>query len=136
MQYPCPFLALERLNPSTLASQLRATSHSGLLHFRPFSLPRLLSLMCQLTSAIDYLHMGLPNDVSIIHRDLKPDNIGFTASGVIKIMDFGLSTCINRSVSTDEAYDLSGGTGSLRLVNFYSSSFFMNSDISNTHDGQ
>ncbi|GIL46559.1 hypothetical protein Vafri_3538 [Volvox africanus] len=37
-------------------------------------------------SALDYLHSNY-----IIHRDIKPENLLFTATGVLKVGDFGLS---------------------------------------------
>ncbi|KAG2453438.1 hypothetical protein HYH02_001661 [Chlamydomonas schloesseri] len=37
-------------------------------------------------SALDYLHSRC-----IIHRDIKPENLLFTATGVLKVADFGLS---------------------------------------------
>ncbi|KAF6254672.1 hypothetical protein COO60DRAFT_297186 [Scenedesmus sp. NREL 46B-D3] len=42
-------------------------------------------------SALEYLHM-----LNIIHRDIKPENLLFTATGVLKVADFGLSIDITQ----------------------------------------
>ena len=48
--------------------------------------------------------------------DLKPDNVGFTNSGTLKLFDFGLCTCVRRRKHLNEAYELTGNTGSLRYM--------------------
>jgi serine/threonine protein kinase len=48
--------------------------------------------------------------------DLKPDNVGFTSNGVLKLFDFGLCTCVRRRRHLNEAYELTGNTGSLRYM--------------------
>ena len=48
--------------------------------------------------------------------DLKPDNIGYDKEGVLKLFDFGLSTCVRRRSFETEAYHLTGNTGSLRYM--------------------
>jgi serine/threonine protein kinase len=52
----------------------------------------------------------------VIHRDLKPDNMGWTAEGQFKIFDFGLCTCVRKGETQDEAYELTGCTGSMRYM--------------------
>ena len=48
--------------------------------------------------------------------DLKPDNIGFSADGTLKLLDFGLCVCVKRRTTTAEAYQMTGMTGSLRYM--------------------
>lgn len=48
--------------------------------------------------------------------DLKPDNIGYSSDGTLKLMDFGLSTCVQARTNVLEAYVMTGFTGSLRYM--------------------
>lgn len=42
--------------------------------------------------------------------------MGFTNSGTLKLFDFGLCTCVRRRKHLNEAYELTGNTGSLRYM--------------------
>lgn len=42
--------------------------------------------------------------------------MGFTASGVVKIFDFGLAAVVRRGRRASEAFEMTGNTGSLRYM--------------------
>jgi serine/threonine protein kinase len=52
------------------------------------------------------------------HHQHKPQPItGFTLEGTVKVLDFGLARVLeNASVESDEVYEMSGETGSLRYM--------------------
>lgn len=65
-----------------------------------------------ISNAIYYLHSH-----AIVYRDLKPDNLGFDASGSLKLFDFGLAKRLDPMDRTDnDLYMLTGNTGSLRYM--------------------
>jgi serine/threonine-protein kinase len=51
---------------------------------QPFPLPRVLRLMEQVCSALDFAHQH-----KVVHRDIKPANIMLTSDDTVKITDFG-----------------------------------------------
>lgn len=70
-----------------------------------------------LASAFAYLHEGAVEGAAVLHRDLKPDNVGFSIDGSIKLIDFGLAKVLHGADPTsDEVYEMSGETGSLRYM--------------------
>jgi serine/threonine-protein kinase len=73
-----PFLVLELLEGQTLAERLR---HDGALP--PLEAARIAAAVAD---GLDVAHRA-----GIIHRDIKPSNIMLTASGGVKVMDFGIA---------------------------------------------
>src|SRR6202047_4825846 len=49
-----------------------------------FPLPRVIKLMEQVCSALDFAHQR-----NVVHRDIKPANLMLTADDTVKITDFG-----------------------------------------------
>jgi eukaryotic-like serine/threonine-protein kinase len=73
-----PFLVLELLEGQTLADRLR---RDGALP--PAEAARVAAAVAD---GLDVAHRA-----GIIHRDIKPSNIMLTASGEVKVMDFGIA---------------------------------------------
>eukprot|EP00669_Euglena_mutabilis_P009379 TRINITY_DN4289_c0_g1_i1.p2 TRINITY_DN4289_c0_g1~~TRINITY_DN4289_c0_g1_i1.p2 ORF type:complete len:322 (+),score=86.52 TRINITY_DN4289_c0_g1_i1:706-1671(+) len=69
-----------------------------------------LQLGIDLARGVRHLHAA-----GWLHRDLKPQNLGLTAAGVLKIMDFGLARRLPPGPRTDR-YVMTGATGSLRYM--------------------
>ena len=51
---------------------------------QPFPVPRVLKLMEQVCSALDFAHQH-----NVVHRDIKPANLMLTSNDIVKITDFG-----------------------------------------------
>lgn len=102
------FIVLEYLQHGPLSEALK--SHE---QYKPF--PAMNARARELADALEYLHSKVAPDISIIHRDIKPDNIGI--SGVnFKLIDFGLSISVKKRSHPNEAYLMTGCTGSLRYM--------------------
>ena len=73
-----PYIVMELLEGSTLASRLREVSR----------LPEAeaVSIASKICDALIYLHRN-----GVIHRDLKPENVMLCQDGSLRIMDFGIA---------------------------------------------
>jgi len=79
-----PFIVMELLEGETLRDRLAA------LQTKPFPLDQLLDIATQTGDGLQVAHQK-----GIIHRDIKPANIFLTASGQVKILDFGLARMLS-----------------------------------------
>jgi eukaryotic-like serine/threonine-protein kinase len=82
-----PFLAMERLEGTTLLAQLSR----GRL-----AVPAIVEMAIQLADALEAAH-----DKGIVHRDVKPENIFVTSRETAKLLDFGVATLLaNQAAAT------------------------------------
>ncbi|HEX3482698.1 MAG TPA: protein kinase [Kofleriaceae bacterium] len=83
-----PYMVLEYLEGQTLRQWLR--DHAAMLG-SPARVPpiRAVELMLPVVRALAYAH-----DQGIVHRDLKPENVMLTATGGIKVLDFGIAKLV------------------------------------------
>jgi hypothetical protein len=72
-----PLLVVEFLPDGTLADRLRTG---------PLSLEAVIGLGLRLSDALEHIHHA-----DMVHCDIKPSNIGFSAGGTVKLLDFGLA---------------------------------------------
>lgn len=63
---------------------------------RRLDLSQRLSLFDQVLRAVQHAH-----NQNVLHRDLKPDNVLVTASGNVKLLDFGIATLLARGAGDD-----------------------------------
>ena len=62
-----------------------------------------ISIMIQLTSALQYAH-----EHNIVHRDVKPQNIFYLPDGTIKLGDFGISETISINTKNEKPKEIIG----------------------------
>jgi serine/threonine-protein kinase len=75
------FIVMQYIQGETLASKQKANE---------VDLKQTISIASQVVAALDEAHSR-----GIIHRDIKPQNIMVTTSGLVKVLDFGLSKIIH-----------------------------------------
>jgi serine/threonine protein kinase len=80
------YITMELVNGKSLQSMLDAGEK--------FSLPRLLRIMEQVCSALQFAH-----DHSVVHRDIKPANIMLARDDFVKITDFGTAKIMQYGAS-------------------------------------
>jgi serine/threonine protein kinase len=80
------YITMELVNGKSLQSML----DSG----EKFPLPRLLRIMEQVCSALQFAH-----DNTVVHRDIKPANIMLTSDDFVKITDFGTAKIMQYGAS-------------------------------------
>ena len=81
------FIVMEYVEGKTLKSLIK---RRGAL-----TLPEVIDIMLQITSAIAHAHESL-----IIHRDIKPQNVMILEDGRVKITDFGIAMALNSNELT------------------------------------
>ena len=105
------FLVLEPLSEvGSNINSLHSLSNKSQL-FR-----RGLQISLQLCNALAYLNHGIHPSITIIHRDLKIENLGIGSDNQLKLFDFGLAKCLRNLSHSDEPYNMTGGTGTLRYM--------------------
>ena len=82
------FLAMELLQGESLAARISRG---------PIAIPEVGTIALGMLAGIQALHAE-----HLIHRDLKPSNIFITPHGV-KLLDFGLTTAVNPSMTSETA---------------------------------
>lgn len=114
------FMVLERLDGGTLTQMLGYDTRirdRRRRFWRKNQLSYLDVLRCarSIADAMAYCQGDAIPGSMVLHRDLKPDNIGFTLSGQVKVLDFGLAHVLeNATPESNDVYQMSGETGSVR----------------------
>src|ERR1700738_1650745 len=80
------YITMELVNGKSLQSMLDAG--------QKFPLPRLLHIMEQVCSALQFAH-----DHSVVHRDIKPANIMLSDDDLVKVTDFGTAKILQYGAS-------------------------------------
>ena len=93
------FIAMELVPGPTLGQLIRQCKATvGIIPF-----PITLNILCQVCDALAYAHnlrdeYGTP--LGLIHRDVSPPNIIVSATGIVKLIDFGVAKIARSSTQT------------------------------------
>jgi eukaryotic-like serine/threonine-protein kinase len=85
-----PFLAMEYVEGETIASMIEKG-----VKFDP---ERVIGLVSQIGSAIDYAHSR-----GVIHRDIKPSNLILAEGDRVKVTDFGIAKLVDAEMTQSGA---------------------------------
>jgi TonB family protein len=81
-----PFLAMEFVDGKTLAEVI----DEG-IRFKP---ERVIALVSQVASALDYAHSR-----GVVHRDIKPSNLILSDGDKVKVTDFGIAKLVDSEIT-------------------------------------
>ena len=93
------FIAMEYIRGTNLASLMQSVAEQG-LRFPPTVA---LHVICESLAGLAYAHGQkdpFGNPMGLVHRDVSPPNIVLSASGEVKLVDFGLAKLANRLQAT------------------------------------
>ncbi|SEM51095.1 protein kinase domain-containing protein [Streptacidiphilus jiangxiensis] len=91
-----PYLVMEYVDGVTLAE---------LLLNGPMQVDQAVELVCQVLDALEHSHRH-----GILHRDVKPANIMLTATGAVKVLDFGIAKALTEAATRLTGTGLAVGT--------------------------
>jgi eukaryotic-like serine/threonine-protein kinase len=101
-----PYLALEYVEGESLLTHCERGA---------FTVRRRLELFLQVLRAVQYAHSNL-----VIHRDLKPSNLIVTATGDVKLLDFGIAKLLDRDTRRARQTELTQVYGSMMTLDYAS----------------
>ena len=82
-----PYIVMERVRGRTLRDIIRED--------RPLAPEYAATVMADVADALHFSH-----EAGIVHRDIKPANIMITATGSVKVMDFGIARALGDATSS------------------------------------
>jgi eukaryotic-like serine/threonine-protein kinase len=85
----------ERLVPYIVMEHVEGTLLKDLIAAGPIEAAQSARIVDGVLTALEYSHRA-----GVVHRDIKPGNIMVTASGQVKVMDFGIARAVSESAAT------------------------------------
>jgi serine/threonine protein kinase len=82
-----PFIVMEYVEGRTLRDILKSEG--------PLPPRRAMEITSEVAGALDFSHRN-----GLIHRDVKPANVMITATGAVKVMDFGIARALSDNAAT------------------------------------